>query len=293
MRKRILTVAVALSCCLAAWADYPADRKAAADLMAAGKLEEAMTAFLKLAEASGSDTLKSDALEQAAGCAARLRKYDEAMRIARKIPKVEASKAAQMNAMSWNAKHEELVAAFRAEDFSAWPEKSAGPAYFCRGRAYMTVRDGKAAEADMKKAVETLGEGELRNEARLLLGDIYRDLLQDDAKALAAYQENVAQAPKFGWIQMTSVTSASGILTRQKKFDEALAVMKDYDPAKMGGVWKFSFLLAYAEVYAAQEKKAEAVARLKEGLTAKDLAAWQRPVFEQKLKELQGDAKKP
>jgi tetratricopeptide (TPR) repeat protein len=196
-----------------------------------------------------------------------------------------------MQVMLWNGKYEELVAAFKAEDFSAWPEKSAGPAYFCRGRAYMVLRDGKAAEADMKKAVETLGEGEPSNEARLLLGDIYRDLLQDDALALAAYNENIAKAPKFGWIQMMSVTSASGILARQKKPDEALAVMKDYDPAKMNGVWKHNFMLAYADVEIAQGKKAEAIARLNSSLAAKDIAEWQKAAFQQKLKELQGEAK--
>jgi tetratricopeptide (TPR) repeat protein len=291
MSIRILAPVALLLCAAIALADYPADRKAAADLMAAGKLDEALAAFLKLADAAAGDNQKSDALDQAAACAARLRKYDEAIRIAKRIPQPQTAKAAQMNAMLWNGKYEELVAAFKAEDFSAWPEKNAGLAYFCRGRAYITLRDGKAAEADMKKAVETLGEGEARNEARLLLGDIYRDLLQDDAQALVVYQENVAKAAKFGWIQMTSVVSVSAILVRQKKFDEALAAMKDYDPARMSGVWKYTFLMAYAELYAAQGKKAEAVAALKEGLAAKDLAAWQRPGFEQKLKELQGDAK--
>ena len=287
-----IAVAV-LSLAAAALADYPADRKAAVELMTAGKNEEALAAFLKLADSAAGDAQKSDALEQAATLAGRMRRYEQGVEIAKKIPLQPVSKSARMQVMLWNGKYEELVAAFKAEDFSAWPEKSAGPAYFCRGRAYITLRDGKAAEADMKKAVETLGEGETSNEARLLLGDIYRDLLQDDALALAAYNENVAKAPKFGWIQMTSVTSASGILARQKKFDEALAVMKDYDPGRMNGVWKYSFLLAYAEVYAAQGRKAEAVAKLNEGLAAKDLAAWQKPMFEKKLKELQGETKQP
>ena len=292
MLKRIIAFVIMLSCGASVLADYPADRKAALGLVNAGKNQEALAAFTKLAEASALEAQKTDALEQAALCASRLTKYDEAMDLAKQIPQAQMSKAVQMRLMLENRKHEELVAAFKGEDMSTWPEKAAGLACFCRGRAYMTMRDGKAAEADLKKAVDTLGEGELRDQARLLLGEACRDLLNDDEKALAIFTEGIAKSQAtYGWICLTCITSSSAILVKQKKCDEALAVLGKVDFKAMVGAWKCNFILAYADVYAAQGKKAEAIANLTEGLAGKDIQEWQKPRFQQRLKELQAEAK--
>lgn len=291
MRKCIVTLVVVLSCGVSALADYPADRKVAMDLVNAGKNQEALAAFLKMAEETQLDAQKTDALNEAAMCAFRLKNVDQAMKLAEKIPQPQMSKAVQMRLMLWDRKFEELVAKYKDENFDGWPEKAAGEAAYARGRAYMIVRDGKAAEADLKKAVEFLGDGEVRNEARLNLAETYRDLLKDDARALATYNESIAMTPKHGWINMSSVTSASGILARQKKFDEALAMLKQYEADKMTGVWKYNFMLAYADLDIAQGKKAEAVARLNGGLASKDIAEWQKAEFESRLKSLQSEAK--
>ncbi len=292
MFKRIFALMVVLSFGMTALADYPADRKAAMDLVNAGKNQEALAAFTKMAEASTIETQKSDALEQAAYCTNRLKKYDEAIELAKKITPPEMSKAVQMSLMLDNRKSAELLAAFKGEDISNWPDKAAGLAGYCRGIAYITVRDGQAAVADLKKAVDSLGEGYMRDEARLRLGETYGALLNDDAQALAVYADGIAKSKdNYGWIRMTCITSTSDILVKQKKCDEALAVLGKIDSSAMTGVWKYNFMLAYANVYAAQGKKAEAIAKLNAGLAAKDIADWQKPLFQQKLKEVQADAK--
>lgn len=292
MLKRIIALAVVLSCSAVVLADYPADRQAALELVKAGKDAEALAAFTKMADATALEGQKSDALEQAALCANRLKKYDEAVELAKRITPIQMSKAVQMCLMQENRKYDELIAAFKGEDISNWPDKAAGLAGCCRGRAYMLARDGKAAEADLKKAVETLGEGYVRDETRLLLGETYATLLNDDAQALATFTDGIAKSQDaYGWIRLTCITSSSGILARQKKFGEALAILGKVDSSAMKGVWKYNFILAYADVYAAQGQKAEAIAKLNEGLAGKDVAEWQKPMFEQRLKALQPDAK--
>ena len=287
MYKRIIAVATILSLNVSVWADYPSDRKAAMELVKAGKNEEALAAFDKMAKGTAVEAQKSDALEQAALCSNRLKKYDQAIELAGQIPSVPMAKSVKIQLMLENRKYEEIIAAFKDEDMSNWPEKAAGPAYFCRGRAYITVRDGKAAETDLKKAVETLGEGELKDQARLLLGETYRDILNDDAQALAAFTEGTKAQALYGWICMTCITSAADILAKQKKCEEALSMLGKVDSSKMTGVWKYNFILAYANVAAAQGKKDEAIVKLNEALAAKDIADWQKSAFQKKLKELQ------
>jgi tetratricopeptide (TPR) repeat protein len=287
MYKRIIAVATILSLNVSVWADYPSDRKAAMELVKAGKNEEALSAFDKMAKGTAVEAQKSDALEQAALCSNRLKKYDQAIELAGQIPSVPMAKSVKIQLMLENRKYEEIIAAFKDEDMSNWPEKAAGPAYFCLGRAYITVRDGKAAETDLKKAVETLGEGELKDQARLLLGETYRDILNDDAQALAVFTEGTKAQALYGWICMTCIISASDILAKQNKCDEALAVLGKVDSSKMTGAWKYNFILAYANVAAAQGKKEDAIAKLNEAMAAKDIADWQKTAFQKKLKELQ------
>jgi len=50
MAHPIIAVVAVLLLCGAAWADYVSERKAAAELDRAGKHEEALAAFVKLAE---------------------------------------------------------------------------------------------------------------------------------------------------------------------------------------------------------------------------------------------------
>lgn len=287
MNNRIIAVAAVLSLSVAAWADYPADREAAMELVKAGKNDEALAAFDRMAKSAADEAQKSDALEQAAMCANRLKKPGRALEFAEQIPSVPVAMSVKMQLMLENREYNEIIATFKDEDMSHWPAKAAGPAYFCRGRAYMTVRDGVAAASDLKKAFEILGEGEPRDQARLVLGETYRDILNDDAQALAIFTEGTPSEPIFGWVRLTCITSASDILAKQNKCDEALSMLGNVDSSEMTGVWKYNFMLAYANVAAAQGKKDEAIAKLTEALAANDLAEWQKAAFEKKIKELQ------
>jgi tetratricopeptide (TPR) repeat protein len=292
MFKHIIAVAAILSFNASGWADYPSDRKAAMELVKAGKNEEALSAFEKMAEGTAVEAQKSDAIEQAAMCAKRLKKYDQAIELAGKIPVVPMAKTVQMRIMLENGKVSEILTKFKDESIADWPSKAAGEASYCRGIAYFNAKDGKAAEADLKNALKNLAPERMADEARFRLADNYKDNLKDDQQALAAYLEGIEKSiDAFGWIRLQSIVSASEILSRQSKHDEALAVLGKVDSGKMTGTWKYNFILAYANVAAAQGKKDEAIAKLNEGLAAKDIADWQKPAFQQKLKELQPEAK--
>jgi hypothetical protein len=71
MLKKIAVFGIILALGVSVRADYPADRKAAMELVQAGKNEEALSAFTKLSQSAVEEAQKADAIEQAAMCARR------------------------------------------------------------------------------------------------------------------------------------------------------------------------------------------------------------------------------
>ena len=124
MMKIIVALGIVLSCCITGWTDYLADRRAALALVQAGKNDEALTAFTNMAGSAASELQKSDSLEQAAGCANRLKQYDRALDLAKSIPLPAVSKKCRMSLLGENRKYSELIAEFKTEDIDEWPETS-------------------------------------------------------------------------------------------------------------------------------------------------------------------------
>ena len=79
MNKPMMMAVVVLLCSVLAQADYLSDRKAALAQVQAGKDSDALALFVKMAEGPYTDFQKSDALGQAAWCACRLKRNDQAM----------------------------------------------------------------------------------------------------------------------------------------------------------------------------------------------------------------------
>ena len=170
--------------------------------------------------------------------------------------------------------------------------KAAADAYYCRGMAYLIVKDGKGAEADLKNALTKLAPGSTVDEARLKLADNYKNNLNDDQQALAAYLEGIEKATDaFGWIRLQSIVSASKILRQQSKYDEALQILGKAPVDSLNGYWRIEILGAYAETLASQGKKAEAATKFKEALAVKGITDEHKPAYEKRLAELQAEAK--
>lgn len=207
-------------------------------------------AFLALAEMEKiSDFQKSAALEQAA-----FYSRGEADAIIERIPLEAVKKTAQMQNLLAKAKAPEVIAQFAAEDFAKWPFWKRGDGYFARGRAYFITKDGNKAESDLSAAVPWISEPRAHDAALLALAQNRERNLQDDDKALEAYnaivegRERIGGADEYGALQ-----GIARILTKKGRFDEALAALNRADLEKLQGVWRTNILKSIEDVKAARK----------------------------------------
>lgn len=284
--------AAVLTCMLAvmALADYPADRKAAADLMNAGKNEEALAAFLKMAGgAEVTPVQKSDAVEQAVLCAINLKKYDQAGELIKQLGDTPAAKISKMRLLMAQREWQAVVDQFKDENLSAWPAEYVGEAFAGRGKCALFVQNGELAAKDYAKAADNLTEPNSLGLALIGLGDAFQ-LLKDDARALEAYRKVYKASTQYK--ACTAAVYAAGILKRQGKLDEAIRELdlidiKQLVPSDIRDMW----LIEYADTLAKQGKKAEATAKYQAALENKNIQPWYKNAAEKGLKELQGEAK--
>jgi tetratricopeptide (TPR) repeat protein len=175
---------------------------------------------------------------------------------------------ARMRDLTRERKWRELVEQLQDVDYSAWPAESAdqaAEALHLRGQAYSTLKQGRAAEADLKAAVKLAPRREL---AWLSLADNYANNLQDDRQALDAYRQVLAITGRGnGWLPISATLATARILTDQVRTEEALETLKPYDGADgVAPIWRIRLLRAYGHVYAAQGKEQESLARFREAL---------------------------
>jgi len=151
------------------------------------------------------------------------------------------------------------------------------------------LKDGPAAETDLRKSLIYIRDGNLSGAVWLTLGNTCRDLLKDDQKALAAYAEGIKMQDGGGYhVAKTSIFFSADILRKQGKYDEALELLGKIDLKKQAGVWGVAFYSAYGETLASQGKKTEAIAKFNEALGIKDATDAQKAACEKRIKELQG-----
>lgn len=165
-------------------------------------------------------------------------------------------------------KWKELIEQFEKDEFANWPAELAAQtaeAYHLRGQAYMFLKNGKLAEADLKAALKFAPRNELM---WLSLADNYANNLNDDEQALAGYRHVWKLTGKSnGWLPIHSTLSIARILTDQVKTDEALEVLKQFGDMKgMAPVWRIKMLRMYGHIYAAQGKEQESLAKFREAL---------------------------
>lgn len=191
------------------WAEEIAGRLDAAEaLVESGKDAEALAAYTELAgKRPMTDRLKTDVLDRAAECAARLKNYERAMELAKSIPLEPFAIRRQMAILIERKEFAELVKSFSNQAMggrvphTSWicpeTEHVMADALYYRGIAYAESGDLKAAEADLLTMVVkgdqlgyTPGDSVLAV-AWKRLGDFYRTWLKDGAKALDAYRKTL------------------------------------------------------------------------------------------------------
>ena len=240
-------------------------------------------AFLALAEMEKITGLqKSAALEQAA-----FYSRGEADAIIERIPLEAVKKTAQMQNLLAKAKAPEVIAQFAAEDFAKWPFWKRGDGLFARGRAYAITGAGKEAEVDLVRALEFASDLHTREGIQLALGNNRERTLKDDTAALAAYRGIFEPLTNIGGADALSAVQASArILTRQGKFDDALALLKRIDTDKLRGTWRHSTLIARGDTLLAAGKKSDSLAAYQAVLADKDVEKRHREAAEAALKNL-------
>lgn len=162
----------------------------------------------------------------------------------------------------------ELIVEFGKVDFGAWPAgeiKKTVDALELRGRAYFILKEGRRAEADLKQA---LGIAPKNAAVWLTLGENYLRNLEDDAQALAAFEEVTRiMGSSQGWQNLTAALFRAQILTDQVRTDEALDQLKRLgNPSDLPTTWRIKVLRAYGHAYASQGKDSEALAKFREAL---------------------------
>ena len=245
--------------------DFLTDFRAATELARARKHEEAIAAFLVLADGKASETAiseeqRSAVLEQAAASARALRNFAKAEEIAARIPVEAVRKTARLQDLLDQYQSTTIVTEFQDEDFATWPYWKRGEGLLLRGRARAVMKDGEGAVADYTRALPLLGDPRMRQSLNLALGQAQELLKQDDKAALAAYRAVYENAVTVGGAdELGAVQAVARILTRQLQTDAALAELDRIDTEKLGGTWRHSTLLARADAHAAAGRKAEAL----------------------------------
>jgi tetratricopeptide (TPR) repeat protein len=226
-------------------------------LLRARKFEDALSAYVDASIGKEVTSLqKSEALYQAAHCARALKDSDRASELASQIPLEFVAKTTQMENLldlrQWTA----IVEQFGNEDFDDWPFWQVAAGARARGRAYHALNEGEKAEADLQRAIELTADSRTRLSIGRIFGENYETVLKDDEVALVAYRQmiklagsNNGSAEYFYCIQ-----GAARILTRQRKFDEALDVLSLTPAERLSGTWRPSMQLSRAEVLTAASR---------------------------------------
>ena len=232
----------------------------AAEALARGrKWNEALEAWLEIADAeTATDFQESDALQQAARCAAALGDFERADQLAARIPLDSVSKTARMNNLSAQRKWADIAAQFVDEDLDQWPFWQIGEGAYARGRAFYFTGDGGRAEADLGLALEFEPDSRTRVGIRQMMAHNREANLGDDDGALELYLANFEGKTGIGGAdEFRSVDRAARILGRQGQHDKALAAFTVVDFEKTSGFWLHEMLISKADALAAAGRKKE------------------------------------
>jgi len=289
MLKRAIRIAIVLSCSLSVFADYVSDREAAVKLVKGRKYEEALAAFKKMSEGKVTDFQESDALEQAALCLNALKRYSEAMKIAKTIPIEPMSKTMQMRILSSSRKCKELHTRFKDQDIDAWPDHVKAHAFTTRGKCAARVKDAKLAVADLTKALAYTTKSNDKGNLLNALGGVYRDLVKDDDKAIEVYRRTFRESHTYK--QSHAAIAVAGILLRRGKPEDAQKELRRIDHKKMRGYWRAVMLAAHGRVLAAMGKKEKAIAHYAEAMKVKGASAHTVKTCKTAIDKLQGKGK--
>lgn len=210
---------------------YVLRRADALELVKQGKHAEALAAFKQLATNKPTDLQQSDALAQAMDCALRLKQPEEARALAKQIKLPHHAKLAQMRLLDSDRQWAALTTQFGGDDLALWPDTLVAEASSLRGHAWFIGKDGARAERDLLQAIAWTTDDNVQGECLLMLGGVYRQLLKDDARAIATYRRVYATRNEFK--HCTAAVALAEMLRGHGKLAEARAELARIDERQM------------------------------------------------------------
>lgn len=241
--------------------DFIIATRKAEQLFRARKFDEAMSAYVATSAAEKvTDFQKSEALYRAAQCARALKDQVKTAELAGSIPLPSVAMTTRMENLLAQRQWATVAEQFGREDFDDWPFWQIGAGAWARGRAYHALKEGEKANSDLQLALELTADRKTRLSIGRTIGTNFETILKDDAGALTAFTQMIDLAgPRNGSAEyFYCIQGAARVLTRQRKFDEALDVLGTVSEERLPGTWKASMQLARGETLVAAERRAAA-----------------------------------
>ena len=215
VKRFVLTICVVIGALPVLAGSFPEDFQAAVLLYRTGKTEEAYTAFVQLSERQVAQRGVDESLAYASTCALALKKPELAQERVGKIKDETLAKLGKMQILRDQRKYAELLELSQNDDFSKWPDGKIYGILMCRASAYAALKKFENAEKDYRAATQSTLLTEDKGMALLLLGELYRDGLKDNQKAIDVYGEFLKlKDPRIGLLSR-AVTSRARLLAAQ------------------------------------------------------------------------------
>ncbi len=285
-RMKFLWMVLALTVGMAR-ADFANDLNVAAAFCKAGQHEEAIQAYLALADNGTDADQRFEVVRTAAACARLHTPGGEAraLTLCDQAGPDFYAKACRASVYEWMVSPSNVVADLGAEDIAAWPEALAALGFDVRARAYFSLKNGLAAADDFLKTFQ-FGTRTVKWAALQRLGDTYWKLLDDELLAEVCYRKCMA-AYGGGWPGLQARVNLGELLVAQERYDAALQALTV--PSTIGGYWKTALLIGTANAQTAAGNPADAIKALEEALATPGLYNSQKQTCERLLAELKGN----
>ncbi|MFC1454201.1 DUF4838 domain-containing protein [Verrucomicrobiota bacterium] len=161
--------------------------------------------------------------------------------------------------------------------------------YYEKGKKAAKAKDGKTAAEYLRKAVASAQDNRSRANAAYDLGNVYRNLLQDNEGALEAYrlamQTRIEGAGSA--VRSHARMACVGVLSQEKRYDEALKLLDEFEGARRhGGYWRLAELNARGRIAEDMGRPEEAMARYQEALEVPGISSPQAKSLRKKLDKM-------
>lgn len=195
---------------------------------------------------------KDRALFKAAEFAGQQDRFDQASALADRIQDAPLRTLARMELLARQKEYAAVLEATAAANIGEWPDALIYRAAMCRAEAAMAQGEAKKAEQDLILAARYVLNPHHKARARFLLAGLYRESLEDDAKAMEVYDDMLAWAP-MNWMYYQAVIEYARLAIRHDQGQEALKRLDTIDTNLSGPNPRFPAMVleCHGDIHAA------------------------------------------